>query len=105
MTSIWRDFCSALVAAVRRPDEAALRAERGRAVRRLAEQKIREQERWLAGPARLPQPADDERPAEPASGGHPTGQASGGHPTGQACGGRPSGPPDGVRPPEATDEG
>ncbi|MDO3703536.1 hypothetical protein Q3W71_17845 [Micromonospora sp. C28SCA-DRY-2] len=59
MTSIWRDFCKALVAAVRRPDEAALRAERGRAVRRLAEEKIREQERRSAGPDRRAEPADE----------------------------------------------
>ncbi|MFI5490430.1 hypothetical protein ACIBXA_20530 [Micromonospora echinaurantiaca] len=61
MTSIWRDFCKALVAAVRRPDEAALRAERGRAVRRLAEQKVHEQERWRAGPdVRRPEAADED---------------------------------------------
>lgn len=48
MSSIWRDFCTALVAAVRRPDETAVRAERRRAMRRLAEEKIREQERLTA---------------------------------------------------------
>ncbi|MGS2617328.1 hypothetical protein ACVCAH_22795 [Micromonospora sp. LZ34] len=57
MSSIWRDFCTALVAAVRRPDEAAVRAERRRAMRRLAEEKIREQERLTA-------PERDDRPAE-----------------------------------------
>ncbi|WP_088996557.1 hypothetical protein [Micromonospora echinaurantiaca] len=105
MTSIWRDFCKALVAAVRRPDEAALRAERGRAVRRLAEEKVREQERRLAGPDRPRQPAEDVRPTAPASGGPHTGPASGGHRSGQADDGRPSGPTDGGRRPAAADEG
>lgn len=99
MTSIWRDFCKALVAAARRPDEAALRAERGRAVRRLAEEKIREQERRPAGPDRPTEPTDDDGPnrhAEPTDDDRPTEPASGEHLTG---------PAGGVRRPEAADEG
>lgn len=45
MAGIWRDFLTALVDAVRRPDRQQLRVERRRAVEQLAEQKIREDQR------------------------------------------------------------
>ncbi|MBX7269624.1 hypothetical protein KIF24_28845 [Micromonospora sp. Llam7] len=45
MAGIWRDFITAVVSAVRRPDERALRDERRRALEKLAEEKIREERR------------------------------------------------------------
>ncbi|MEV6813745.1 hypothetical protein [Micromonospora sp. NPDC051296] len=45
MAGIWRDFLTTLVEAVRRRDTQAPRDERRRAVERLAEQKIREDQR------------------------------------------------------------
>ncbi|MFC5926897.1 hypothetical protein [Micromonospora vulcania] len=42
MAGIWRDFATAVLTALRRPDERALAEERRRAVERLAEQTIRE---------------------------------------------------------------
>ncbi|MGC5053917.1 hypothetical protein ACLQ2S_20980 [Micromonospora sp. DT48] len=45
MAKVWRDFIAAIVDAVRRRDEAALSDERRRAVDRLADEKIREEQR------------------------------------------------------------
>ncbi|WP_165521969.1 hypothetical protein [Micromonospora zingiberis] len=42
MAGTWRDFLTALVDVFRRPDQQALRAERRRAVAKLADQKIRD---------------------------------------------------------------
>ncbi|MEV2237894.1 hypothetical protein [Micromonospora sp. NPDC049891] len=44
MAGVWRDFITAVIDAVRRRDEAALSDERRRAVDRLADEKIREEQ-------------------------------------------------------------
>ncbi|MEU8180689.1 hypothetical protein AB0B86_07930 [Micromonospora sp. NPDC049047] len=43
--SIWRDFLVAVVTALRKPDEQSLARERRRAVEKLAEETIREEQR------------------------------------------------------------
>ncbi|MCZ7421881.1 MULTISPECIES: hypothetical protein [unclassified Micromonospora] len=45
MAGVWRDFITAVIDAVRRRDEAALNDERRRALDRLADEKIREEQR------------------------------------------------------------
>ncbi|MDG4794603.1 hypothetical protein [Micromonospora sp. WMMD1082] len=45
MAGVWRDFITAIVDAVRRRDEGALRDERRRALEKLADEKIREDQR------------------------------------------------------------
>jgi hypothetical protein len=46
VTHIWRDFLAAVLTAVRRrPDERAIAEERRRAVQRLAEERVRQEQR------------------------------------------------------------